>query len=456
MQVIVVGGFLGSGKTTTIINMGKYLAEKGKKVAIIVNEIGEIGIDGDVIKRFGFDTKEITSGCICCSLKVGLRTTITLLAKEYKPDILMIEPTGIAFPHVIRNEVELMNLGEQVKIAPLVTLIDGSRFKYLMKEVKEFAMRQIIDAEILGINKVDLIEPIRLPILEASIQQLNPKARVVLLSGKDTGEMFENFMQIVLPDIEETPAKTPAIEEEKSSLPVSQETEDSIEASGVGSYSAEFAIENETVSTETARELTTELMNTIKAKILKLNPEFVGHIKLFLDNGLETVKQSITIYYEEPQEDIIKSKEGAVPTFKILSAVSNVNKGALKNAVDNSVREIFEKRGIELHKAENGHNHEHELHEHGHHEKRDQEHEHHGHRENCCQEHGHHQHGHHENCCHEHGHHQHEHHESCDHEHGHHKHEQCNHENEHHEHGYYKHKHHEQVQRIKNIENMKE
>ena len=54
-----------------------------------------------------------------------------------------------------------------------------------MKEVKDFAMRQIIDAEILVINKVDLIEPIRIPILEASVQQLNPKARMVLLSGKD-------------------------------------------------------------------------------------------------------------------------------------------------------------------------------------------------------------------------------------------------------------------------------
>ena len=241
MQVIVVGGFLGSGKTTTIINMGKYLTEKGKKVAIIVNEIGEVGIDGAVIKRFGFDTKEITSGCICCSLKVGLRRSITLFAKEHNTDILMIEPTGIAFPHVIKNEIELMNLDEKVKIAPLVTLIDGSRFEHLMKEVRDFAMRQIIDAEILVINKVDLIEPIRLPILEVSVQQLNPKARVVLLSGKDTGKKFENFMQIVLPDIEKVPEKTPKVKaEENPELAVLQETESSIEASGVGSYSAEY------------------------------------------------------------------------------------------------------------------------------------------------------------------------------------------------------------------------
>lgn len=365
VQVIVVGGFLGSGKTTTIINMGKYLAEKGKKVAIIVNEIGEVGIDGDVIKRFGFDTKEITSGCICCSLKVGLRTTVTLLAKEYNPDILMIEPTGIAFPHLIRDEVELMNLGEQVKMAPLVTLIDGSRFKPLMKEVKEFAMRQIIDAEILGINKVDLIEPIRIPILEASVQQLNPKARIVLLSGKDTGERFESFMRMVLPEMEEIPEKAPEvaiIEKPESSAP--QETESSIDASGVGSYSAEFTVENGNLSTGAARELTTELMNTIKAKVLKLNPEFVGHIKLFLDNGSETVKQSVTIYYEEPQEDIIKSEEGAVAKLKILSAVSNVEKGGLKDAVNSSVQEVFERKKIEVNKTEQGHDHEHGHHEH--------------------------------------------------------------------------------------------
>ena len=177
-------------------------------------------------------------------------------------------------------------------------------------------------------------------------------------------------MRIVLPDIEEKPEfqksqqrKTQRENKGKTrTYSASQETENSIEASGVGSYSVEFAVENENLSNEAAREITTELMNTIKEKVLKLNPEFVGHIKLFLDKGSETVTQSVAIYYEEPQEQIIKSEEGAVPAFKILSAVTNVNKEALKDAVDSSVQEVLEKKGIRIHKPEHSHEQEHQEH----------------------------------------------------------------------------------------------
>ena len=185
------------------------------------------------------------------------------------------------------------------------------------------------------------------------------------LKKKDTGERFEKFMRMVLPEMEETSEKAPEVAiVEKPELSAPRETESSIEASGVGSYSAEFTVENENLSTDAARELTTELINTIKAKVLELNPEFVGHIKLFLDNGSETVKQSVTIYYEEPQEDIIKSEEGAVPKLKILSAVSNVEKGAVKDAVNRSVQEVFERKKIEVNKTEPGHAHGHGHHEH--------------------------------------------------------------------------------------------
>lgn len=372
MQVIVIGGILGGGKTTTIINMSKYLATKGKKVAIIINEVGEIKIEREVIKKFGFDTREITSGCICCTLKMGLRVTVSDIVKRNKPDILIIEPTSIAFPSTIKNELKLMNLGDEIKIISLITLVDGSRFKNVMKETKDFATRQIVDAEILGINKVDLIENMQIPILEASIQKLNPKAKVTLLSGKDADERFENFMQLVLPGIDKIPNQELSLKdqetEEKFETP-KREFENSIVASQVGSYSTEFFIKNgETLSKENARVITTEIMNKIKEQVLTLNPEFLGHIKLFLNNGSEIVKQSITVYYEDPQEDIFKSKEGATSTLKILSAVLKVEKEDLKNTVNSSVQETFEKMGIEIHQVKHSHDH-HHGHDH-HHEPR--------------------------------------------------------------------------------------
>nr|WP_269850585.1 GTP-binding protein [Methanosarcina horonobensis] len=318
-----------------------------------------------------------------------------------------------------------MNLGEEVKVAPLVTLIDGSRFKHLMKEVKDFAMRQIIDAEILGINKVDLIDSLQIPILEVSVQQLNPAAKIVLLSGKDTGERFESFMQLVLPGVKDIPKKTKEVEKEPESA--RQEFENSIGASGtdssednsseipynhgdsfkhtVGSYSVEYSLKDGcALSKETARAITTEIMNKIKEKALKLNPEFLGHIKLFLDNGSETVKQSITIYYEEPQEDIFKSNDGATPTFKVLSAVSKVEKEVLKNAVNSSVQETLERMGIEIHQVKHSHDHDHE---HGHHHDHDEddhhEHDHHHHKHDHRKGHSHAEHEHDED--HDHGYH---------------------------------------------------
>jgi hypothetical protein len=135
-------------------------------------------------------------------------------------------------------------------------------------------------------------------------------------------------------------------------------------------------------------------MNRIKEKALKLNPEFLGHIKLFLDNGSETVKQSITIYYEEPQEDIFKSNEGATPTFKVLSAVSKVDKEDIKGAVNSSVQEIFEKMGIEVHQLKHSHDHHHEHGHHHDHEEEDYHHHEHGHhRDHDEEDENHHEHG---------------------------------------------------------------
>ncbi|AKB85006.1 GTP-binding protein [Methanococcoides methylutens] len=381
MLTLVVGGFLGSGKTTTIINTGKYLVDKGHKVAIIVNEIGEIGIDGDIINKFGFDTKEITNGCICCSLKMGLRSTVITLYNSYNPDILIIEPTGIAFPNVIKREIELMDLGEGAEIAPLVTLIDGSRFKHLLKEMKHFSTRQIEDAEILAINKVDLMDNLQIPIIEESVQQLNKKAKVIRISGNDRDEKFYDFMDMVFPEeIRDGSSgaeiqQTKAAEAGKSSIAPAngislvskehmdlikdeQETESSIDASGVATYAAEYKIKDGT-DIERSKMIARDIMTKIKAEVMKHSPEFIGHIKMFLDSDADTVKMNVTAYFEEPQLELIETGENETFKLKILSAISNMEKDDLMKIVDNFATDVFNSYGIAIEKLDPHHHHEH-------------------------------------------------------------------------------------------------
>lgn len=343
MRVIVIGGFLGSGKTSTVIRLGKEFSQQGKKVAVIVNEIGEIGIDGDVISKYGLDTNELTSGCICCSLKVNMKTTITLLMQDYIPDILLIEPTGIAFPQIIKHEIELMDLKSTI-VAPLVTLIDGSRFKQIMKEAKHFSMRQIIDAEILGINKVDLMELRQIPIVEASVQQLNPKAKIIRLSTKLYDEHWDYFIKLILEDdyIQKT---------EGSECNEQDEYVDSIESSGIISYATEFLIEGSPISNDGAISITQEIMAGIRSRVIEHSPEFVGHIKMFLENRNSTVKMNITAYYEQPALEVIKSNS-TIRKFKILSAVSNIQKNILINIVDSTIKETFSSFNLQLKKYE--------------------------------------------------------------------------------------------------------
>ncbi|MDG6243530.1 MAG: GTP-binding protein [Methanolobus sp.] len=366
MKILVVGGFLGSGKTSTIIRLGKEFSDAGQKVAVIVNEIGEVGIDGDVISKYGLDMTELTSGCICCSLKVNMKTTLTILKKDYNPDIILIEPTGIAFPHIIKNEIGLMDL-KDTTIQPLVTLIDGSRFKQLMKEAKNFAMRQIIDAEILGINKIDLIDEIRIPIIQASVQQLNPTAKVILLSASKEDDHWFDFVRLAMGDVpghegihESQVARGESAIRDDVLVPKEEGGEElnSIEASGISSYATEYRLEGQ-VSSDLARETAKEIMETIKSKVMELSPEFVGHIKLFIESDSNTIKTNLTAFDQDITMEVIDNVAGDVPRLKVLSAVSSIDREKLVNIVNETISGILGANGIAFSNSK-PHNHDHD------------------------------------------------------------------------------------------------
>ncbi len=178
----------GSGKTTLMVRLGSPLGKAGKKVAVIVNEVGEVGVDGQVIEAFGLRTVELTEGCICCSLSGSLQNTLRILAKEFKPDIILIEPTGLALPSKVNAILRTSMVETERNVT--VAIVDAYRARRIFKETKAFFSRQISAVDVIAINKIDLVDGERLDEIESMVKELNPDPPIVRISAK-TGEGFD-------------------------------------------------------------------------------------------------------------------------------------------------------------------------------------------------------------------------------------------------------------------------
>ena len=98
MRLLLISGFLGSGKTTLLLEIARRLAAGSQKIAIIENEVGEVGIDGQYLRREGLEVQEMFGGCVCCTLSVDLVTTLKKLDRLVRPETVILEATGIARP----------------------------------------------------------------------------------------------------------------------------------------------------------------------------------------------------------------------------------------------------------------------------------------------------------------------------------------------------------------------
>ena len=334
MKVIIIGGFLGSGKTTTLRNLGKHLIGKGHKIAIIVNEVGEVGVDGETISSSGLVTKELTSGCICCSLKISMEFTLQTIIEDYEPDVVIIEPTGIAFPLQIKEHIELMDLGE-VSFAPVVSIVDASRFGVEWKQIPRFIENQIKESEIVCINKIDLVDSEAIATSTQMVLEINPDAIVVEFSAKNADEKFERFMDLLTGESE-----------------IRQEREDlnSMEVSGVGAYAGEYSIKSEAMHPDNVTTMLVHILMDIRDKVKQINPDFIGHVKINLKFKGGLVKGSLTSSEGEPVVEILDEKGDGQEHLKFLSAVTKVQKEELVGIVDECIQEILEKKGISFEK----------------------------------------------------------------------------------------------------------
>ena len=158
MKVLVLGGFLGSGKTTVLMQLAHYLVNHaeggGTPVVIVENEIGKNGVDNELLARNNFAVENIFSGCACCTNVGQLYDTVQQLESLYKPEWLIIEASGVAYPDNIRK-----TLKDTLDIdASILALVDVRRWSRVMRAMEQFVVAQLSGADVVLLTKVDLVE----------------------------------------------------------------------------------------------------------------------------------------------------------------------------------------------------------------------------------------------------------------------------------------------------------
>ena len=195
MQIHVLGGFLGSGKTTLLMRIANTYIRAGKKVAVLVNEMGDIGVDGTTLMSEGYNTVELPDGCVCCSLSAELQIAIRNVRRDLEPEVMIIEPTGLAIPTKIMEAIEeIPGFGDYE--SDIIGVVDPVRFRLFVSKKSKFMAEQLEGSSMVLMNKIDVAPEVEVEFTEAWIKERMPDVMFRKVSAL-TGEGVEDALKEV-------------------------------------------------------------------------------------------------------------------------------------------------------------------------------------------------------------------------------------------------------------------
>lgn len=182
VEVFILSGFLGSGKTTLLQNILTQEKELGRKVAVVMNELGQVSIDSNAVSE-NTPLKELLNGCVCCTIQGQLEVHLQGLLQDHNLDAIYIETTGVAHPIEVLDACMSPLFADQLFVQSIVTLLDVNRWRerdLLSAQLQMLLREQVRHADVLLLNKVDQLSEMEQGQILFEIQSINRDARCLL------------------------------------------------------------------------------------------------------------------------------------------------------------------------------------------------------------------------------------------------------------------------------------
>ena len=324
MNLLIIAGFLGSGKTTLLQAIARNFAENtDKKIAIIENEVGKVGIDDQYLKEQGLKVKEIYSGCICCSLRLDLINTLLELERQYEPDIVIVEPSGVAGPKQVIQALD--GYGGEIEQKQVVVLIDAVRFQKIQNLSIPIIEDGIDIADFVVVNKIDQVGRDELDELKSRLVDIRPDVKILPVSAVEGTNVSS-----VLKEIADA-HKKPVI---KKPAQASCESAQSLDAPKAVVHAEQMELVFDSpVCQESVKAAVSSLIHDLAEGVTKAGCSLIGHIKAIVKSERGYLLVSSTCPKKQPHTKGMLSKQISSAQITVNAIVYGVEKSILEGLV---------------------------------------------------------------------------------------------------------------------------
>ena len=343
-KLFVIGGFLGAGKTTSILNIAKYLVSLGKRIAIVTNDQGSALVDTNFLQKSGLPVLEVTGGCFCCNFE-EFTSKVNELSEELMPDLIIAEPVGSCTDLIatIFKPIQL-NYTKQFSLGPLSIVVDPKRIKRLMIEYSEkttsdisfpseinyLFKKQLEEADVIVLNKIDTLSSEEIDSITLFLEKEFKGIEIIPVSARDSIgiENWVNKMDNFIP--------TP-----KTSLSIDYETYAMAEEF-LGWLNSSIILSSS--DPHDANEFISGLMKSIKEVLQKTLIE-IAHLKIYEVSENDWAKASLTSVFDDI--DFNKTMENTITKANlIINARVNASPEILEPLIVNTLKEVCKEWGI--------------------------------------------------------------------------------------------------------------